>query len=540
MPNEITIEGDRILVAFDYDPENVFRVKQILNRHGGTRGCWQPDRRVWSCPVEAARDLGATFPALKWAPAFKELAGDAKFAEAPVTTSFVDSLGDLSQPLPDGRILYEHQQTGIKWLCDRQFAILADDMGLGKTVQSLVAAKAMHEATGAHTVIITKATQITDWREEAEKVGHRVVSVHSWAKLPVHSGNRIVVILDEAHYMQTFKSKRTQAALELCSKADAVFALTGTPMPNGRPENLYPLLRAIRHPLAGKKSFFDQRFCNATLKRIKFKDKNRKPIQFWDTSGASNLEDLHRQTKPFILQRLKTQCLDMPPKTRVHRDLEIDKDMQAIYDRVFRAAKDKWEQRVARKEIIEDSEAIVELGAIRKAASMAKVQPAIELIEEALGAGGQVIAFTTFVEPITTLAKHFNVPAFYGEQDPAVKERMKTDFRDGKLKLFASTIEAGGTGLNLQAANTVFLIDRDMVPGKNAQAEDRAYRIGQKWPVTAYWLRAFKVCRTIDELVEKKTKAINTVMTGKEDGGAEGHRITARDVLGELFKDWEP
>lgn len=113
---------------------------------------------------------------------------------------------------------------------------------------------------------------------------------------------KFLILADEAHAMQSLTSQRTQAALKLCLHAQCIGAVlaTGTPMKNGRPSNILPLLIAIRHPIARNKLEFEKRYCNA--KKTRF--------CAWDTSGASNLEELRKNIGPHLLRKTKVSyCL---------------------------------------------------------------------------------------------------------------------------------------------------------------------------------------------------------------------------------------
>lgn len=123
-----------------------------------------------------------------------------------------------------------------------------------------------------------------------------------------------MVIFDEAHAMQSLKSQRTQAALKLSlhPRCSGVVLSTGTPMKNGRPANILPLLMAIKHPVARDKTAFEVRYCNA--KKTKFCP--------WDTSGAANLEELRVRIGPYLLRKTKEECLMTLPRL-VRREQNI-------------------------------------------------------------------------------------------------------------------------------------------------------------------------------------------------------------------------
>eukprot|EP01035_Chromulina_nebulosa_P008580 gene8580-11631_t len=235
--------------------------------------------------------------------------------------------------LPNGWQLFDHQLHAINECLRLKRVILAFDMGLGKTIIALSWAKAVSRSLNytCLTVVISPCTLIDNWKREAsvldfqvmEKSNHQsksnspTVVFASWAKVPdistinKHLGrsyHSFIVIADEAHAIQNFRSQRTQALLKLTSQRHCVGVVlsTGTPMKNGRPANLLPLLVAIRHPIATNRMEYEQRYCNA--KKTRFCP--------WDTSGASNLQELKQTIGPFILRKIKEECLDLPPLMR--------------------------------------------------------------------------------------------------------------------------------------------------------------------------------------------------------------------------------
>src|SRR5439155_1859875 len=106
----------------------------------------------------------------------------------------------------------------------------------------------------------------------------------------------------------------TKRFLALAKRAVAVFPLTGTPMKNGKPSNLFPLLRAIRHPLGRNQRDFETRYCGGHMERLFTRSKG--VITFWKADGAENLDEIRREVGPHVIRRLKKNCLDLPDKTR--------------------------------------------------------------------------------------------------------------------------------------------------------------------------------------------------------------------------------
>lgn len=199
-------------------------------------------------------------------------------------------------------------------------------MGLGKTLISLIWAQTVSRllSHSCLTLVVAPCTLIDNWKREAAAVGFHIldkknisppnmpcIAFESWAKVPSRSEldgrlhrarfSSFIVIGDEAHAMQSFSSQRTKAMIALChdSKCLGVVLSTGTPMKNGRPCNLLPLLVAIRHPIAASRVTYEKRYCNARKTRF----------CAWDTSGASNLGELRAKIGPYILRKTKVTFL---------------------------------------------------------------------------------------------------------------------------------------------------------------------------------------------------------------------------------------
>jgi SNF2 family DNA or RNA helicase len=574
--NFVFFEGNRIAVQFEPDSERIESLRKVCVQYQ----CPYSAGELWraTLPLTAKDDVARLFSLLQWSDAFRRMmrGAESKFTVAapPITDRILARLGNLSEPVAEGLNLYHHQIEGVEWLARVPRGILADDMGLGKTLQSLLCARAVYEEAGAHTVVITKACLISDWRKEAARIRHRVVSCYSWAKIPAPTpGQKYVLIADEAQYAQNTDSIRGKAFQEWARAAEWVWMLTGTPMMNGQHSNLFALIKALRHPLAANKKEFERVFCGS--KRIvldhRFKIDDEKFLIFWtcskcgfvnrqrwnyawksytcggcadkvaapktfiEKSGAKNAAELKRQLAPFILRRLKTECLDLPPKTRIIREIEVSNDALARYEEAIRTARARYAEKVANGQINKSGEALAILTTIRIAASVAKVASAIELGEEALEEGLQPVIFFEFVESVKLVAAHFKITPYIGTTHKDTKPRLVENFQDRMQKVFAGTREAGGTGLTLTAGNVVILGDRPLRPGEVDQAEDRLLRIGQNWPVTSYWLRAFPVCHKIDGYLARKQKAIDAFL-----GGGQGDEVTekdrgAREVLRDLF-----
>ena len=333
-------------------------------------------------------------------------------------------------------------------------------------------------------LVICPVTLRDNWLAEAQLVDVRI-QVHSWAKIPLPPETDFVLICDEAQYAQTYDSQRTQAMLRL-ARARAcrgVYLLSGTPIKNGRPANLYPLLYALDHPLATDKSSYEAYYCAAH------------PTQFsrWDMSGADHLDELHRNITDILLRRRKQDCLDLPPKTRVRRPVEVSTAMREMYQHTLETLQADYQRRLKAGKIVEQGELLVMLGHLRRAGSLAKTESALALLEELLEQQQQVVVFTAFVDSAKRIvealqAQGIQADLLIGETPKQARAPLVQRFQAGQVRVLVATLETGGIGLTLTAANTALLVDRAWTSEDTKQAEDRLHRIGQSDAVTAIWL----------------------------------------------------
>jgi len=457
-------------------------------------------------------------------------------------------------PLPNGEALFGHQREAVCFLIERKRMILAHDLGLGKTRSALIAAKSY----GLPVFVICPAGLRINWLREAEIV-QVPVEVYSWAKLPDPTEDHdYILIADEAHYAQTLSTKRTKGFLELAEHARAVYALTGTPMKNAQPINLFPLLVACRHPLAQDLRAYEHRYCNAHYKSI-----GRKR-EVWDVTGASHLDELHEKTKHLILYKKKEECLkDLPPKVRVMRQAEVDREGERAYQSMITQLTQEHQARMQQKrdeqiaalrqevgadfdeEMLQDeleamsedeenARALVELGIMRHVASTAKVASALDLAQEVLEQGESIVLFTAYRDTATRLASELAAECLSGDTTTEERQAMIDRFQARQTHALVCMIGAGGVGITLTAAQTVVLVDRPWTPGDTIQCEDRCHRIGQRGSVTAIWLQYGLLDQQIDRLLQQKQERIDLVLRGKRKtmrGVSRSIRSMAKEIL---------
>ncbi len=469
------------------------------------------------------------------------------------------------------RKMFAHQKHAVRWMVSHRNrpykgvrlkgGILADDMGLGKTFAALIAAHVHHQADGAEIVVLAPKSLCGNWTKEARMAGVRV-NVYSSSKIPAegrveqdHQGKpkkvyspseglpaRYVLLADEAHYFQNMKSDRTQRflALAMSDRCVAVYPLTGTPIKNGRPVNLLPLLKAIGHPLANNPKAYEVRYCAGRLEQVvakNVKTGERVARQVWKNDGATNLVELHEITKGCILRRLKGECLDLPEKVRSLVEVEPEDDARRAYDETFARLRAEYRRRLANDEITGFGDHLVMLSNLRRAASIAKAPTAVEMVEEVLEQGGQAVVSCEFKDGANIVANHFGVRVFDGSLSTAQRDEMVARFQAGDQKVIVLMGKAGGVGITLTAGQTIILLDRPWTPGDAVQIEDRVHRIGQAGMVNAYWLQYGAADTKVDNVLMQKQENIEEVLHGQRNGLAFCEASFARQMAAAIFGD---
>ncbi len=471
----------------------------------------------------------------------KQLEGQKSFEELPPPSGF------------QGR-LRPYQVRGYSWLAFlRRWglgACLADDMGLGKTIQTLALIQRDWDAGDRRPALLVCPTSVMgNWKKEAERftpdlpvlVHHGVqrsrdktfvksaaqqaLVISSYALLhrdlkhfqQVGWGG---VILDEAQNIKNPETKQAQAARSL--SGEFRIALTGTPVEN-HVGDLWSISEFLNSGFLGNQSEFRRRFFI--------------PIQAQRDSEAAGR--LKRLTGPFILRRLKTDkrvIADLPDKLEMKVYCNLTKEQASLYAAVV-AELDKS---------LEDVEGIQRKGVILATLSKLKQvcnHPAHflgdnspipdrsgklarlgEMLEELLEAGDRALIFTQFTEMGAIIRNHLQetfgreVLFLHGGVTPKQRDRMVARFQgESGPRLFLLSLKAGGTGLNLTAANHVFHFDRWWNPAVEDQATDRAFRIGQKRNVQVHkFLCVGTLEEKIDEMIERKKEVAGRVVGAGE------------------------
>ncbi|MEB3333049.1 MAG: DEAD/DEAH box helicase [Synechococcaceae cyanobacterium] len=497
------------------------------------RGHWLGRRGCWEFPLEASLALEAIVagrfalePELaQWWQWFRQ--------PLPPLPPHRDLLAaaDLAQPLLDGRRLFAHQRAAVRWLLARRGALLADAMGLGKTLSALVAARALVRLADCRVVVVAPVGLHQHWRSEGLALGLHL-ELHSWARLPSQlPGAGSVLIVDEAHYAQNLHTARSQAMLRLARhpRVRAVWLLTGTPMKNGRPAQLFPLLAAIGHPLAGDQRTYEELFCQGH-----WRDQGGRRL--WQASGASRLEELQRLIRPLVLHRRKQHCLDLPPKRRRLQPVQLTALQAHGFEARLQRQIDAYRRRVAQGEVRRDAEVLAVLTALRQLGSDYKLPAAVALVRQLLQAGEAVVVFTAFVATAEALRRELGCGSVLcGALPIADRQPLVDRFQRGETPLLIATFGTGGLGFTLHRARHVVLIERPWTPGDAEQAEDRCHRIGMASALTCHWLQLGVADQLVDGLIASKAERIALVL---ERGTRQLQRRSLPLMVRELMERW--
>jgi hypothetical protein len=386
-----------------------------------------------------------------------------------------------------------------------------------------------------------------------------------------------VVVADEAHSMQAMAAQRTQRALRLMldPRCAGVLLLTGTPLKNGTPANLFPLLRAVGHPLAASQRDYEAHFCDGRYHSYG----GRQPV--WKAAGARNLDQLRELSSSHVLYLSKEDVLrGLPGQTRVRRRVPVSAQWRARHAKALQelsAAFYGSQQQgggdggVGGGGQKDDKVVLGALQRLRKVGSLAKADAAAQIASQVLEKEPAVVVFSSFVDVSSSIHAQLRSMGWEGElltgeTPPGKRQAMVDRFQRGESAAFCATFGAGGVGLTLTAACTIVLVDRPWTPGEAAQAEgnccaalagfrappfserarslplslslsllsslpDRVRRIGQTKPVTSIWISAWDLDDQIDAMLEQKKLNAAAVLEERQAAASPGREKPSSSSL---------
>jgi SWI/SNF-related matrix-associated actin-dependent regulator 1 of chromatin subfamily A len=435
----------------------------------------------------------------------------------------------------------QHQKESIQKLVENKKFILADDMGLGKTTSTIIAAL----ETGAKKIlIICPATLKINWKREIENYSDRSIFIsegktfstehdfviinydiiknfHDTKKKDesqVIAANFDLVVVDEAHYIKNPTAQRTKLINDIAKNVDRLWLLTGTPM-TSRPMDYFNLLHLIESPVAKNWMAYAIRYCSG----YQFNVGGRK---VWNVTGSSNLEELRDRTTGLVLRRLKENVLDLPEKiiTPVYLRLK-----SKAYEEVMGEYYDWYDKNPEESKSL--TVQFTKLTKVRQIIADEKISQTIELTENIVEQDKKVIIFCNFTDSLNKICEHFGKAAVKvdGSMSKAQRQHSVDSFQENdKIKVFVGNIKAAGVGLTLTAGEAVIMNDLSFLPSDHAQAEDRAYRYGQKNNVLVYYpIFENTIEGVIYDILNNKKQVIATVM---------GDNLNSSDMAEEILK----
>ncbi|MBD5356902.1 MAG: DEAD/DEAH box helicase [Bacteroides sp.] len=450
--------------------------------------------------------------------------------------------------------LRDYQKEGVKWInylyTNNMGGCLADDMGLGKTVQTIaMLTRCVPKATKPSLIVMPKSL-LFNWQEEFKKFAPEIkVTTHygpnrnfeesmkgqviltSYAMLRNDIETFInqqfeYVILDESQNIKNVDTQVTKAVWLL--KGAHRLAISGTPIENNLSE-LYSLFHFLNPAMFG------------SLKE--FSDKYATPIQKDGDEEAANA--LRRKVFPFILRRLKSDVLtDLPERTEQVLTVEMSPQQEALYEERRKYFAGEIENTIAKSGVNKASfellQALLELRQIASVPeeksngniSSPKIDLLMEYLMSAVRNGHKVVVFYNFLAGIELTAHKLDLENIsYEVMTGATRDRKKVVERfqnDDECRVMLMTIKSGGVGLNLVAADTVFVVEPWWNKATEEQAINRLHRIGQKKSVNCYFLiTAGTIEEKIRQLQEKKSALVDAVISTDSSGGK---NLSAEDI----------
>ena len=424
-----------------------------------------------------------------------------------------------------------HQKEAIETLAAHDKYILADDMGLGKTTSTVIAAL---ESGAERVLIVCPASLKINWMREIQNYTDKSISIIEGKKwesadfviinydilknfhdtkdkeesVILQEGFDLVVV-DEAHYIQNVQAKRTKLINDIINRIGKVWLLTGTPM-TSRPINYYNLLNLVESPVAYNWMAYVIRYCEG----YQFNVGNRK---VWNVNGSSNLLELRDRTKTHVLRRLKEDILDLPDKilTPVYLNLK-SKEYEELMGEYYNWMEDENEKKSLTVQFSK-------LMKVRQVIAENKIKETCEIAENIIEQGKKVIIFTNFTDTLNRIASHFGKSAVTldGKMSKPARQHSVDQFQENdKIKVFVGNLKAAGVGITLTAAEAVIMNDLSFVPSDHSQAEDRAYRYGQKSNVSVFYpIFENSIESIIYNILSQKKNIFETVMGDNEGKG---------------------
>uniref|UniRef100_A0A804I4U0 SWI/SNF-related matrix-associated actin-dependent regulator of chromatin subfamily A-like protein 1 n=2 Tax=Musa acuminata subsp. malaccensis TaxID=214687 RepID=A0A804I4U0_MUSAM len=538
-----------IAAKFNYHPLLVDAFHKI------PKASWHGKERLWMFPpssLDVAEEVlnavaGVDVKVQKFDPLVRR---------ALAAASAVQDLRDLYDRMPsyvESKLL-PFQREGIRFVLQHGGrAILADEMGLGKTLQAIAVAACIPDAWPVLVVTPSSlrlqwASMIQQWlnissadilvvlsqRGGANKAGFKIVSSNLKSNIHLDGVFNIIsydvvpkiqdillasefkiVIADESHFMKNAQAKRTNACLPVLQKAQYAILLSGTPALS-RPIELFKQLEALYPGVYRNVHEYGNRYCRGGY--------------FGLYQGASNHEELHCLMKATVMiRRLKNDVLSqLPVKRRQQVFLDLnEKDMKQI--RILFRELEVVKMNIQACDSPENMESLkfMQKNLINKIyidSAEAKIPAVLDYLSTVIEADCKFLIFAHHQPMIDAihqflLKKKVGCIRIDGGTPSSMRQALVNEFQEKiEIKAAVLSIKAGGVGLNLTAASTIFFAELTWTPGDIIQAEDRAHRIGQVSSVNIYYLLSND---TVDDIiwdvVRSKLETLSQMLDGEEN-----------------------
>lgn len=431
----------------------------------------------------------------------------------------LDRIEAIETPDEFGSELRQYQKDGLGWLnflCDMDAGgILADDMGLGKTVQglALILLRKQKNQLKQPVLVISPTSVVPNWMNEAQRltpslrvlkltgsdrferfkeIPNNDIVITSYALLlrdidSLSLSDWSIIILDESQYIKNPTTSLSKAVARL--RAKARFCFTGTPVENNLRE-LWSQFNFLMPNMLGNRKSFANYF--------------QKPIE--RNSSEDRKRILQRRIRPFMLRRTKTEVVqELPPKTLILQPVELVGAQRDLYESVRLVMHKRVSEEIRDKGLtgmrilIIDAllklrqtccdPRLVKLKMADGITDSAKLETLMDMLPQLVEEGRRIIVFSQFRKMLELIeAELQQLQLDYVMLTGLTKDRQHiiNKFQRGEVPIFLISLKAGGTGLNLTAADTVIHYDPWWNPAVEDQATDRAYRIGQDKPVFVY------------------------------------------------------
>lgn len=426
-----------------------------------------------------------------------------------------EQIEDYPLPADFNGTLRPYQHAGYNWMRFLQSynfgGCLADDMGLGKTIQTLCMLQDQKEKTAGTSLLVMPTSLVYNWELEARKFTPNlkvlvytgtyrdknierfadydiIITSYGIVRIDIDLISKFYfnyIILDESQNIKNPTSNISLAVKDLSSKYKLI--LTGTPIENSTLD-LWSQMTFVNPGLLGTQRFFKDFYLNAIEKKF----------------DPTIRQKLYTIIKPFILRRIKEQVLDdLPPKIEQVWYSQMSDEQEKRYEEVKSHYRNIILKEIDEKGVGKSQLTILQgLSQLRQIANhpkmvdpeykgvSGKMDDVLDMLDTTIEGGHKILIFSQFVKHLSILRDHLgkkNIDYTYLDGTTKLRQEQVEIFQnDENIKVFLISLKAGGLGLNLTAANYVFILDPWWNPAAESQAVDRAYRMGQKNTVNTY------------------------------------------------------